>query len=305
MLIGTQPDVLKILLVEDDIADARLIVELFRDCTAVVADVRHVTTVADACAALADEAFDAVLLDRSLPDGFGIATVRRVRATAPHVPIVVLSGQDDEAAALAAVTEGAQDYLVKSQIDDAGLLRAIRHAVGRHELMHRIASYDPLTGLPNRALFRDGLVQALSRAQRYAEKIALLLIDLDGFKRVNDRYGHETGDFVLRTAAGRIRESLRASDVSARYGGDEFAVMLPFIDSDEDAAFVAEKLRDRISAPLDIDGKDVTVGASIGIALFPEDGRDADTLTLHAVDAMYRAKRRRTSAIPPRARLSL
>jgi diguanylate cyclase (GGDEF)-like protein len=290
MLIAAQPDVLKILLVEADAHDARLVVELFRSCTSVVADVRHAATVAGACAALADEAFDVVLLDLSLPDGSGVATVRRVRATAPHVPIIVLSGQGDDAAAMAAVAEGAQDSLVTSQLDDAGLLRAIRHAIGRHELMHRSAYCDPLTGLPNRALFRDGLVQALARAQRYAEKMALLLIDLDGFKRISDLYGHETGDAVLRTAAGRIRESLRASDVAARYGGDEFTVMLPFIESDGDAAFVAAKLRGRIAAPLDVGGNDVTVGASIGIALFPEDGRDADTLMLYADDALYRAK---------------
>jgi diguanylate cyclase (GGDEF)-like protein len=158
--------------------------------------------------------------------------------------------------------------------------------------MQRVAYFDMLTGLPNRALFRDGLTQALARSQRYAEKMALLFIDLDGFKRINDVYGHETGDAVLRAVAGRIRESLRASDVAARYGGDEFTVMLPFIDSDEDGAFVAEKLRRCIAAPLKIDGRDVSVGASIGVALFPEDGRDADTLTLHADDAMYRAKRR-------------
>jgi two-component system cell cycle response regulator len=301
MLIAADPTVLKILLVEHNPAEARLVVELFRDCSAVLADVRHVSTIAEACDALADEAFDAVLLDLSLPDGFGIATVRRVRATAPHVPIIVLSGHGDEAAAMAAVTEGAQDYLLKSQIDDAGLLRAIRHAIGRHELMRRIAYYDPLTGLPNRAAFREGVNQALARAQRYAEKMALLFIDLDGFKRINGAYGHETGDAVLRAAADRIRESLRASDFAARYGGDEFAVMLPFIESDQDAAFVAEKLRERISAPLSMEGNDVTVGASIGVALFPEDGRDVDSLTLHADDAMYRAKRRGVNPIALRA----
>jgi diguanylate cyclase (GGDEF)-like protein len=297
MLIAAQPAVLKILLVEDNLAEARLVIELFRDCTAVLADVRHVPTIAEACDVLADDTFDVVLLDLSLPDGYGVATVRRVRATALHIPIVVLSGDGDEAAATAAVAEGAQDYLVKSQIDDAGLLRAIRHAIGRHELMQRVAYFDMLTGLPNRAHFRDGLTQALARSQRYAEKMALLFIDLDGFKRINDVYGHETGDAVLRAVAGRIRESLRASDVAARYGGDEFTVMLPFIDSDEDGAFVAEKLRKCISAPLEIDGKDVSVGASIGVALFPEDGRDADTLTLHADDAMYRAKRRGKIAV--------
>ena len=297
MLIAAQPNVLKILLVEDNAADARLVVELLRDCQSVVADVRHVATIAAACEALAEAAFDAVLLDLSLPDGFGIATVRRIRATASHVPIIVLSGDGDEAVAMAAVAEGAQDYLVKSQIDDAGVLRAIRHAIGRHELMHRIAYFDALTGLPNRALFRDGLAQALARAGRYAERMALLFIDLDGFKRINDAYGHESGDAVLCATAGRIRESIRASDVAARYGGDEFVVMLSFIDNRHDAAIVAEKLRCRISAPLEIGGNDVTVGASIGAAVFPDDGRDVDTLTLHADDAMYRAKRRGASAI--------
>ena len=290
----TEDDVslLRILLVEDDAADARLVIELFRDCRAVAAEVRHVTRIADARLALAEDTYDVVLLDLSLPDGFGTATVRRVRADAPHTPVVVLSGLGDENAAMAAVTEGAQDYLVKSEIDDASLLRAIRYAIGRHERMHRIAYYDTLTGLPNRALFRDRLTQALARAERHGDKTALLFIDLDGFKRINDAHGHESGDVVLRAAAGRIRECLRASDVAARHGGDEFTVLLPSITRYEDATLVAEKLRGRITARLEVDGRDLSVGASIGIALFPADGTDADALTQHADDAMYLAKRR-------------
>ncbi|HEY0382363.1 MAG TPA: GGDEF domain-containing response regulator [Candidatus Elarobacter sp.] len=291
MMPHPSPTTLRILLVENNPADARLVIELFRASPSLAADVRHVTRVADAFRALAEDSYDVVLVDLSLPDGFGVATLPRIRANAPHVPIVVLSGLEDDDAAIAAVHEGAQDYLVKSQIDDAGLLRAVRHAIGRHERMHRIAYFDSLTGLPNRALFRDRLTQELTRSARYGDKAALLFIDLDGLKRVNDAYGHESGDAVLALAGRRIRQGIRSSDIAARHGGDEYTVLLARLARFEDAALVAEKLRRRVSEPHHIGENDLTVGASIGVAVFPLNGTDPEQLMQQADNAMYRAKR--------------
>ena len=282
---------LNILLVEDNPGDARLVIELLRDCPVPAVEVHHVTTIAAAGESLAGESYDVVLLDLSLPDGEGITTVRRTRAFAPHVPVVVLSGLGDEEAAIAAVSEGAQDYLLKSELDDVRLVRSLRYAIRRHERLHRIAYFDSLTGLPNRDLFRDRATQALGRAQRYDQKAALLFIDLDGFKRVNDTFGHDAGDMVLCAAADRIRAALRASDIAARHGGDEFTVLLPAIASYDDANLVAQKLLLSIGAPLAIDGDDISLGASIGIALFPQNGSDIDALGAHADAAMYHAKR--------------
>ena len=282
---------LKILLVEDNPGDARLVIELLRDGPGLAPDVRHVTTIAAAGESLADESYDVVLLDLSLPDGNGITTVRRIRTFAPHVPVVVLSGLGDEESAIAAVSEGAQDYLLKSELDDVRLVRSLRYAVRRHERLHRIAYFDSLTDLPNRDLFRDRATQALGRAQRNDEKGALLFIDLDSFKRINDTFGHDAGDMVLRAAADRIRAALRASDIAARHGGDEFTVLLPSIACYDDANLVAQKLLHSIGAPLTIAGDDVMLGASIGIALYPLNGSDFDALAAHADAAMYHAKR--------------
>lgn len=282
---------LKILLVEDNPADARLVMELFRENAAQNASLRHAACITDALQALDDEDFDVILLDLSLPDGSGVVTVQRVRASSPHVPIVVLSGLGDEGTAIEAVQEGAQDYLVKSQVDAVTLVRAVHYAIGRHQRMHRIAYYDALTNLPNRILFRDRLHQALLRGRRYGDTIALLFIDLDGFKGINDSLGHEAGDAVLRLAARRMRESVRSSDVVARYGGDEFATMLPALTHAEDAFLTADKLRASIAAPHRIGDRDASVSASIGIALFPRDADDAAGLIQCADDAMYRAKR--------------
>lgn len=286
-----RPAPLKLLLVEDHPGDARVLIEQFREGSPDGAQIRHVQRISDALSTLEEEDYDVVLLDLSLPDGFGIAMVQRVRATAPHVPIVVLTGAGDENTAIEAVHEGAQDYLVKPEIDAAGLVRSVRNAIGRQKRMRRIAYYDGLTDLPNRSLFRDRLAQALTRGQRYGDRSALMFVDLDHFKRINDTFGHETGDAVLRVVAERMRECLRTSDVVARYGGDEFTVLLPCLPRYEEAGLVAEKLRARIASAHEIDGNDVSVSASIGVAIAPLDGSDIDALLERADAAMYRAKR--------------
>ncbi len=164
------------------------------------------------------------------------------------------------------------------------------------ERMQHQAHYDALTGIPNRALFFDRLRQGTILAKRERHELALLFLDLDRFKAVNDSLGHEAGDEVLRLAASRIRGLLRESDTLARIGGDEFTVILPRIVSRHDAAEVAAKIVDALAAPFDLSDlngskREVTIGCSVGIAIFPVDAENADDLVVAADAAMYEAKR--------------
>ena len=153
--------------------------------------------------------------------------------------------------------------------------------------------HDQLTGLPNRNLLLDRLEQAMVQARRQHKQVALLLLDLDGFKRVNDMLGHTAGDTLLQQVAGRLRACIRGGDTACRYGGDEFVVMLPEVDDEENATAVAEKIRVNLAAPYLLDGKTLTVTASVGIALYRGDEQHhSDDLIKQADIAMYLAKAR-------------
>ena len=154
-----------------------------------------------------------------------------------------------------------------------------------------IAHHDPLTDLPNRELFHDRLQTALARARRNKERLAVLYIDLDGFKQVNDGYGHAVGDLLLQEVAQRIRRCLRESDTVGRIGGDEFVVLLNNITLPEHGAVVAEKIRAILERPFELAGQRLHVSSSIGIAVCPEHGDDNKQLIRHADEAMYAAKK--------------
>jgi diguanylate cyclase (GGDEF)-like protein/PAS domain S-box-containing protein len=158
------------------------------------------------------------------------------------------------------------------------------------ETLRNLTYLDPLTGLPNRLLFHDRLVQAVERARRGRQMLTVMLIDLDRFKLINDSLGLEKGDQVLRAVAERLAKTLRRSDTVARLGGDEFMLLLATTANAEAAARVAQKLLDCLRPPFIVNGHELTVGASIGIALFPYDGDDADTLIKNADTALSRAK---------------
>jgi diguanylate cyclase (GGDEF)-like protein/hemerythrin-like metal-binding protein len=157
--------------------------------------------------------------------------------------------------------------------------------------MSRLAYYDHLTGLPNRRLFHDRMQMAITVAKREKKRLALMLIDLDKFKPVNDNLGHSVGDLLLKAVASRMQDCLRASDTLARVGGDEFMVILPDIEKKGDALGVAEKIRLALNEPFDLDGRyRVSIACSVGIAIYPENGRDEKRLSKSADDAMYNAK---------------
>ncbi len=404
---------LRILLVEDSIGDARLIEVLLEEEAGAEFSVEHVDRLQAAKDALSNERFDVVLLDLSLPDSHGLSTVEGLRRHSNQVPIVILSGLDDESVALKAVQAGAQDYLVKGRADGNLIKRAILYAIERHRLRreallteaafaatdtsiivadtaglilrvnpaftrmtgfaeseviggeahmlgsgepeedyHRViwsrvdpahgwegevwnrrqsgdlypvwvrvnavrdelgglsgyvvilsdithrkqaeeelrrqATRDSLTGLANRALFLSMLNEVVDREPG----CGLLFVDLDGFKEVNDLYGHDAGDEILKAVARRLRGAVRASDEVARLAGDEFVIILNDVTEVSDACTVAAKVVEVLSMPYRLDGRTLEcISASVGIALCPGDATSTDGLLRAADAAMYRAKR--------------
>jgi diguanylate cyclase (GGDEF)-like protein len=165
-------------------------------------------------------------------------------------------------------------------------------AVSKLGELARSSLHDALTGLPNRLLMFDRLANAIAAAARRETRIAVLFIDLDNFKRINDTMGHATGDEVLKLAARRLRAVLRSSDTVSRHGGEEFLVLLPEVADAVDAAQLAQKLLSALAAPARVGGHRLSLSASIGIAMYPEDGEDPNVLVDRADAAMYRSKRR-------------
>jgi diguanylate cyclase (GGDEF)-like protein/PAS domain S-box-containing protein len=448
----------RVLLIEDNPGDARLIAEVLARAQGLAFDVEWVDNLTAGVARLNAGDIDVVLLDLGLPESTGLDTLRRLLAATPHVPtLVVMSGLTDEDIAVQAVQSGAQDYLVKGQVDSALLVRAIRYAIERTQaeealkqahagLERRVAArtaelakavdalhaeitehmqtevalrerearirrlvesniigiffwdiggriidandaflrivgydredlvsrridwaqmtpaehlavterateellgtgtstpyekeyvrkdgsrvpvlvggalfegsqekgvsfildlterrraeeriryqaqHDALTDLPNRLLLRDRVTQAIAQAQRTETQIALLFIDLDHFKNINDSLGHQAGDQLLQAAAERLQRCLREGDSVARLGGDEFVIGLPGLRDTDDVMRMAGEVLEALRLPFFIDRRELHVSGSIGISLYPSDGLDADALMRAADTAMYHAK---------------
>lgn len=168
--------------------------------------------------------------------------------------------------------------------------RALRLAAGMTAELRHMAQHDPLTSLPNRALFSDRLQNELARAKRHGDHFAMIFLDLDHFKPINDTYGHAVGDLLLKQVALRLQETVRASDTVGRIGGDEFVVLMPALAEGDAARGLAEKLRQVIGQPYVVDGRRLDISCSLGVAVYPDDGDDDLALTKSADEAMYRAK---------------
>jgi diguanylate cyclase (GGDEF)-like protein/PAS domain S-box-containing protein len=408
----------RVLLVEDNLGDARLLREMFCEQTSHDIELTHVECMSDAEAHLAQHAVDLVMLDLGLPDEAGLDVVRRAHAAAPRIPLMVLTGTEDDALAVQALREGAQDYLVKGQIDSRCLMRCLRYAIERKTMeealflekeraqvtlgcigdgvicmnvagnitflnvaaetmtgwswqaaadqplldvfqmldpaneitqpvrparvgqmpsnctlirrdgtqipiensiapihdregqqlgavivfrdvsearatsakMAHTAQHDHLTGLPNRMLITERVTHAISAAQRYQRRVAVLYLDLDGFKHINDSLGHPLGDKLLQSVTTRLLGCARTSDTVSRQGGDEFVVLLSEVQHAEDAATAARRMLAAVAEPHTIDSHELHVTTSIGVSIFPDDGLDAETLIKNADTAMYQAK---------------
>jgi two-component system cell cycle response regulator len=284
---------LPILLVEDNDGDAHLVETLLRDSDLTGLQVVRAKRLSDALRRVQEGEFSVVVTDLSLPDARGLDAVLRLRAVAPAMPIVILSGISDDALAVQAVKEGAQEILLKSELATSTLQRAIRRAAGRKaaaESLQMRAEQDHMTGLLARAQFEERLATALHQAHLESRRVCLMYIDLDRFKQVNDELGHAAGDDVLREAARRLRDALRAQDTAARLGGDEFAVLVEHLGSEEEAVRLGRRVIAELSRPYPL-ARPIAVTASVGLAFYPDDARSGPDLLARADQAMYRAKR--------------
>jgi diguanylate cyclase (GGDEF)-like protein len=292
---GAIKQALRVLSVEDNPGDAILVREMLRDASPDGFVLQNADRLSTAVACLLDGAVDCVLLDLSLPDAEGLEALAQVRTVALDVPIIVLTGRSDEVLAVQAVHEGAQDYLIKGQVDARLLSRSINYAIERKraevELAHQ-AMHDALTALPNRALFYDRLGQALNRVGRHSTAAAVLFLDLDRFKLINDSLGHGAGDKLLVSVAERLSNVLRGGDTAARFGGDEFVILCEDVSGERQAIAIAERIAAELDAPFTVGGDEVFVRTSVGIALATEPGARPEALIRDADAAMYRAKER-------------
>ncbi|HLO29790.1 MAG TPA: GGDEF domain-containing response regulator [Anaerolineales bacterium] len=294
---------ISLLIVEDHPGDARLIKEMLTGPAyfGMTFQLSHVEVLSAAIQACSDNHFDVVLLDLNLPDTTGLETLERLNELFPQIPIIVLTGLNDAELTMQSVQHGAQDFVTKEECTSQLLTRVIYYAIERKRIeaqLKHLATHDPLTGLPNRALFYDRLSQATNRTIRKNTgglnwKAAVMVMDLDHFKDINDNLGHESGDKVLSQLAPRLRACLRQSDTVARLGGDEFAFILEGIVDQADCMFVAQKILKALNEPAILEAGDYSLSASIGISIFPEDAQKIDLLIKYADQAMYAAKRQR------------
>jgi diguanylate cyclase (GGDEF)-like protein len=284
--------IMTVLLIEDNPGDARLIELMLAEDPDSPFRLNCVDRLSRGLEFLSSQQPGLVLLDLSLPDSHGLDTFDKVFAHSPKVPIIVLTGNDDQLIALSAVKTGAQDYLIKGKLDRELLVRAIQYSIERkryQEQLEHQANYDALTGLPNRSLLLDRLKQAVY-LQRQVRSIAVVFIDLDHFKFINDSLGHNAGDKLLQKMAERLRLAVRDGDTVSRLGGDEFILVLND-QHNEDVIFRAmQRIVAKVNEPITIDGRELYVTCSAGISLHPQDGPDVETLLKNADAAMYRAK---------------
>ncbi len=289
---------INVLLVEDDPLAAQLFLgQLGRDAGSEFLCERA-ENLAQAIRQVRAEPYDVVVLDLMLPDSAGLETLARLRAEAEHLPIVVLTGLDDERTALEALERGAQDYLVKGELSPRLISRSIRYSIERQRLTEALRSLsllDELTGLYNRRGFRTLAEQELKVAQRMERGVALIFADVLEFKRINDEHGHLVGDQALRRVAELLRRTFRSSDLLARFGGDEFIVFTIHAQR-EGIQKALERLRANLKRESDEADAPYELDLSLGVEWVGRDEiPEIDDLLARADQELVEAKRRRKS----------
>jgi two-component system cell cycle response regulator len=285
----SEPPATSVLVVEDNPGDADLLIEMLRGFHVSVA-----TRLSEALRLVHDRRFETIITDVALPDARGIDAVMRLQASCPDAAIIAISSLDDDALAHQMIQLGAQDYLLKQTLARRPLLRSVTYARERKRAEQRLlqlAHYDQLTGLANRTSFYESTSRFATRARRMQQRLGVMLLDLDGFKMVNDSYGHDAGDILLQEVSHRMRQVFREYDVVARLGGDEFAVLVSEVEGVEQLAIIAQRLLTTLSAPTWVADEEVRITASIGIALFPDSAESITELLKCADAAMYQAKK--------------
>jgi diguanylate cyclase len=279
-----------VLLVQEHAGDAR---QVRAALEAAGYSVHHVPRFERAVESLHARTYQVIVLDIDVGEGRGVEIIERLQSAGPQAPIIALTSSTDSRGAIRALQSGAQDVLLKSRLDRESLSRSVGYAVERTRAAARLshlAHYDQLTGLANRTLFTERLDHALARSRRSKDRVAVLFLDLDRFKEVNDTLGHEAGDCVLRELAKRLRGAVRDCETVARIGGDELTVILEPIRRVEDAQNVAKRILDAMAQPFELDGCRRMLTVSIGVGV-SADGDTSVTLLERADRAMYAAKR--------------
>jgi two-component system, cell cycle response regulator len=290
-----------ILLIEDDPDD----VTILRDTITQAADASFkfdlmtASTVDEGIEKMLKGEYSIVLLDLSLPDSQGLDTFMRVHAQFPTIPIVVLTGNSDETYALEAVRQGAQDYLVKGNVNGKALLRVIRYAIERNRTqaeLRNLSLIDELTGLYNRRGFLTFAEQYLKLAQRKNKGLLLMYADLDNLKQINDRYGHHEGDLALIRTAKTLRETFRKSDIIGRIGGDEFPIVAMEAEKSM-AEKIVTNLQENLKKYNTQTNSRYKISLSVGVAYFdPDEGASIEDLMEQADTALYEQKRKKQTA---------
>ena len=286
----------KILVVDDLEANVVLLERLLLD--AGYTSVSSTQNPHEVCELQRRHRYSLILLDLQMPgmDGFQVLEALK-EVEDDYVPVLVITALPMHK--LRALQDGAKDFISKPfdvpemliRVHNLLEVRLLHEAARDHgKAQESLALTDPLTGLPNRRLLVDRVSMSLVRARRDQSAMAVLYLDLDGFKEINDRLGHGAGDALLKMVAGRLSAAVREEDTVARLGGDEFVIVL-HLSGDADAGPVASKIIKAVSQPYDIEGQAVGITISAGVALYPVHGEDAETLMKSADLALYEAKR--------------
>lgn len=290
-------DVINVLIVEDDIDDFYLVRQILSRDRIRKYDIAHCDSLQQSIDFLERTKVDVVLLDLGLGETSGLKTLQlMIKEIQLATPIVVLTGSSDEEVGDRAIKAGADDYLPKAEVTTSLLSRAIRYAIERHFLLRQFqqrATTDALTLLPNRSALMERIENLIHDASRNDSKFAVAMLDLDGFKGINDDLGHLAGDEVLKAIAKRMQLKLRCSDMAARLGGDEFVILLTNYHSEKELLEVVKKKQAVIGRPIEFEHEGAcrteTVGISVGVAQWQE-GMTSMQLIAMADAAMYESK---------------
>lgn len=292
---------MKLLLIDDDEIDRMMVERLLRSSGKQI-EITQANTGLKGTKLFAEDTFDAVLLDFHLPDVNGFELLHSFQ----HHPerraaIIILTGGSNEELELKCIEAGAQDFLLKSEVSAHHLRRALLHARIRHRLeskihesheaLRSVAENDPLTGIANRYFFDRNLHAALAPNALGPSNIAIIILDIDNFKLVNDSMGHHIGDVLLRDVARRLTKLIRAGDILCRLGGDEFAVIAANVSCKEDAIKLADRIQAALKSPFQVENHEFSISFSIGISLTSGSDVTADELFKFADLALYQAKR--------------
>jgi diguanylate cyclase (GGDEF)-like protein len=265
-------------------------------------ELEHVANLTDALVLAEAENADALMLELPSEDEATLSLVTQARLAAPLLPTVIITHREDEDLSLRALRSGARGVLGPGELHPQRLVTTLGAALESNRIIlqlntareraRHLATHDPLTGLINRPLFQDRVVHALSAARRHRHGVAILWMDLDNFKAVNDALGHAAGDGLIRGLARRLTSCLRETDTAARIGGDEFAILITHLGDEHEAAAVAKKVIEALGEPIHFRTQSTRIRASIGIACFPRDAVESEELAKRANTALHYAKER-------------